>query len=127
MTVGVRFCDLEPVVASHRTRRVLVAVEPPLLGDLVVRELDLVDVEVIRLDDVVRRSEDLSVDVVITNGVPPAGVRAAAVVQLPDRIRGDGVGSLLTADGVERVGLEDLPRVTRLVEELCDQALVQPE
>ena len=41
------------------------------------------------------------------------------MVQLPDRIRGDDSGSLVTNDGVERIHIAEIAGVVRMVNELC--------
>jgi hypothetical protein len=115
------------VVAEPRDRRVLIAVAPRLLGDLLARELDRSDLEVVVLDDSGRVRGDLRFDVVVTNGLAPPRVEATTVVQLPDRVRGDDVGSLVTADGVERVALTKLARVVGVVDELCARDLPRPD
>jgi hypothetical protein len=109
----------EGVVATQPDRRVLVAVAPRLLGDLLARELDRIDLEVVVLDDSGTVRGDLRFDVVVTNGLPPPSVEAATVVRLPDRMRGDQIGSLLTAEGVERLRLTELARVVGVVDDLC--------
>jgi hypothetical protein len=109
----------EGVVATERDRRVLIAVAPPLLGDLLARELDRSDLEVVVLDDARVLHGDLRFDVVIATGLPPARVHATTVVQLPDRVRGNDLGSLLTADGIERIRLTGLAGVVEVIDKLC--------
>jgi hypothetical protein len=114
-------------VPTRRDRRVLIAVAPPLLGDLLARELDRTDLEVVVVDGSGSVRGDPHFDVVITNGLPPPRVEATTVVQLPDRARGDDVASLLTAEGVERLRLSELARVVGVVDELCPREHRRPE
>jgi hypothetical protein len=115
------------VVATQPDRRVLVAVAPRLLGDLLARELDRIDREVVVLDDTGTVRGDLRFDVVVTNGLPPPSVQATTVVRLPDRLRGDHVGSLLNAEGVERLRFTELARVVGVVDDLCCGDGTRPE
>ena len=111
------------MVDTARNRRVLIAVAPSLLGDLLARELDRNDLEVVVLDDPLGLGSDLRFDVVVTNGLPPARVEATTVVRLPDRIRGDDIASLLTDDGVERIHIAEIAGVVGMVNELCPRHL----
>lgn len=115
------------MVDTVRDRRVLIAVVPRLLGDLLARELDRADLDVVVVDDRRAIGDDVRFDVVVTNGLPPPRVEATTVVQLPDRVRGDGIGSLLSTDGVERIPLTELAGVVGVVNELCPPHLAQPE
>jgi hypothetical protein len=99
-------------------RRVLISVAPPLLGDLLAREFDRADLEIVVAGEQ-GGLDDRTFDVVVTNGLPPERVDAVTVVQLPDRVRGDDVGSLVTAESVERVPISELARVVDLVHQLC--------
>jgi hypothetical protein len=100
--------------------RVLIAVAPPLLGDLLARQLDHEHLEVVNADDPIdTRDSPRHFDVVVTSGIPPPYVEAASVLQLPDRMDKGASGSLLTAHGVERVGMAELASVVQIVNELC--------
>ena len=100
--------------------RILIAVAPPLLGDLLARQLDHELLEVVNADDPIDTLEARRrFDVVVTSGIPPPHVEAASVLQLPDRMGKGAVGSLLTAHGVERVGMAELASVVQIVNELC--------
>jgi len=107
------------VVDRDRCPRVLISVAPPLLGDLLARQFDCEDLEIVIVDDPNGFLDRGSFDVVVTNGLPPARADARTVVQLPDRVRGDDVGSLVTAAGVERVSIPALAKIIDLVDELC--------
>jgi len=107
------------VVEGERCRRVLISVAPPLLGDLLARQFSSEDLEVVIVDDPNGFRDRGSFDVVVTNGLPPARADASTVVQLPDRARGDDVGSLVTAAGVERVSIPVLAKIVDLVDGLC--------
>lgn len=115
------------VAGTHRDHRVLIAVAPPLLGDLLARELDRSDLEVVVLDGTGSVRGDPHFDVIITNGIPPPRVEAPTVVQLPDRVRGDDIASLLTVDGIERVRLAEVAGVVGVVEELCPPETPGPQ
>lgn len=105
---------------SSRDKRVLIAVSPRLLGDLLARRLDLEDVEVVMLDEDRRvGSADLRFDVVVTTGLPPARVEAIAVLRLPDGLSEATTCSLLTAGELERVPVHQPSDVVDLVRELC--------
>ena len=104
----------------------LIAVAPLLLGELLARELDREDLEIV-LDDGQHGVVDTGAfDVVVTSGLPPAGVAATTVVQLPDRIRGDDVGSLVTTLGAERIDIHEMSTVVGLVRELCARHRPEP-
>jgi hypothetical protein len=115
------------VVDIERDRRVLIAVAPPLLGELLARELDRDDLEIVLVDGLHGVVDKRTFDVVVTSGLPPAGVAATTVVQLPDRIRGDEVGSLVTPLGVERIPISEMSTVVGLVRELCARDRPEPE
>jgi hypothetical protein len=101
---------------------VLISVWPPLLAELLARELCRDDLEIRIVDDPVGFGDDRGYAVVITNGLPPSRIRASTLVQLPDRLRGDDIGSLVTAVSVERVPIPELASVVTLVHELCGRA-----
>lgn len=115
------------VADTDRDPRVLIAVAPPLLGELLARELDRDDLEIVLVDGHDAAVDRRAFDVVVTNGLPPAGVRATTVVQLPDRVRGDGMGSLVTTLGVERIRIFELSTVVGVVHELCARHASDPE
>ena len=102
--------------------RVLVAISPPLLGDLLARQLDRDDLEVVVVDgqsarDPRQRRYDFF-DVVIVDDLPPPRVRAAAVLRLPGQ-SGSGSGLLRTSDDWERVVITELATIVGLVNRLC--------
>jgi hypothetical protein len=100
--------------------RILIAVAPPLLGDLLARQLDHEHLEVVNADDPIDIPDaPRRFDVVVTSGIPPPHVEAASVLQLPDRMGKGACGSLLTAHGVERIGMAELASVVQIVNELC--------
>jgi hypothetical protein len=109
------------VVDGDPSRRVLISVAPPLLGDLLARELYRADLEIVVAGEHGGFRDRRTFDVVVTNGLPPERVDAVTVVQLPDRVRGDEVGSLVTAAGVERVPIPELACVVDLVRQLCPE------
>ena len=115
------------VTETDRDRRVLIAVTPTLLGELLARELDREDLEIVLLDGQHGVVDRRAFDVVVTSGLPPVGVAATTVVQLPDRVRGDDVGSLVTALGVDRITLHEVSTVVGLVHELCARHRAEPE
>jgi hypothetical protein len=107
------------VPRSSRDKRILIAVSPPLLGELLARRLDVEDVEVVLLDQYRRvGAADLHFDVVVTTGLPPARVEANAVLRLPDGLSEGTTCSLLTAGELERVRVHRPSDVVDLVREL---------
>jgi hypothetical protein len=99
------------LVATRRPdHRVLIAVRPGLLGDLLARRFDPDEVEVVLLQDA-DLSPSLSpasarhFDVVVATGIPPAHVEADTVLRLPDRL-GHGVASLVTGHQLQRVRID---------------------
>jgi len=117
------------VADTARDRRVLIAVAPRLLGSLLARQLEQSDLEldVVVIDDRMLLGDDLRFDIVVTTGLAPPRVRAGTVVQLPDRLRGDELASLVTTDGVERIRISELAGVVGLVNQLCPPQLPQLE
>ncbi len=104
----------------------LVSVSPLLLAEFLARELRLVDLEVVVVDDPFGFDDERDFTVAVTNGLPPPRARATTVVQLPDRARGSDLGSLVTTSSVERVPIPDLASAVRVVHELCRRAAVEP-
>jgi hypothetical protein len=97
--------------------RILIAVAPPLLGDLLVRELEREHLDVFNADDPSDTAGAPRFDLVVTSGAPPP-VEAASVLRLPDRMGEDTSGSLLTAHGVERIRVVELASVVQIVHDL---------
>jgi hypothetical protein len=116
----------EGVADTDCDRRVLIAVAPALLGELLARALDREDLEIVLVDDPRAVTDERAFDVVVTSGLPPVGVATATIVQLPDRIRGDDVGSLVTPLGVERIRIPEVSSVVVLVHELCARDRSEP-
>jgi hypothetical protein len=136
----IRSCDdemrrlrrAERVPESSRELRVLLAVSPPLLGDLLARRIALEGVEVVLLEE--RGEErgeqhlepgttDRCFDIVITTGRPPARIEADAVLRLPSPLHAGVTGSLLTAGELERVRVDRPSDVVDLVRELGERPL----
>ena len=107
-------------------RRVLVSVSPPLLAELLARELRRSELEVVVVEDPIGFGDQREYALVVTNGLPPARALVRTVVRLPDRTRGGDLGSLVTTGGVERVPIPELAAVVRLVHELCGRTDLDP-
>ena len=114
------------VVDTTSAHRVLVSVSPPLLGELVARELRRGDLEVVVVDDPRGFRDEREFALVVTNGLPPAGVRIGGVVRLPDRARDANVGSLVTTAGVQRLPIPELAALVHIVQELCGGTRSEP-
>jgi hypothetical protein len=128
----IRSCDdkmrrlrrAERVPESSRELRVLLAVSPPLLGDLLARRIALEGVEVVLLGELRELgATDSHFDIVVTTGLPPARIEANAVLRLPSPTRAGTTGSLLTAGELERVRVDRPSDVVELVRELCERPM----
>ena len=119
------------VPESSRELRVLLAVSPPLLGDLLARRIALEGVEVVLLEERgeqhrehrVPGTTDRCFDIVITTGHRPTRIEADAVLWLPSPLHAGVTGSLLTAGELERVRVDRPSDVVDLVRELCERPL----
>jgi hypothetical protein len=101
--------------------RVLLAVAPPLLGELLARRLARDDREVVVtaqpwVDE--QEHEGGRFDVILTDRLVPPGLHAVAVLCLP-RPSQAGSGWLRTADGLQRVPADHVAEIVQLVDQLC--------
>ena len=103
--------DDGPRVSSPR---VLVAVAPLLLGDLIRTHLEDAEADVLLID--VREADDLSgdFDVAVTTRQLPPSVRVALTIQLPDESGSSGRGRLVDDTGAVEVPITGVDSILRL-------------
>jgi hypothetical protein len=112
-----------PVHGETHRWRVLLSVTPPLLSDLLVRELPRDDVDFVVVGggssavEAARRAAS-GFDIAITTGPPPRGVQADTVLRLPDDA-GVTTGSLHTERGVRLVEIGKVSAIAGLLEHVC--------
>jgi len=95
-----------------RVARVGVAVDPPILADLLVRLLT-------GPNRLVRRTPDLSqvrCDVAIVSPAHTGSISAPSVLQLPDDHGDAGIGGITTRSGFYRVPIRDVEDIESLIE-----------
>ena len=106
----------EGVPERPRGWRVLIAVSPPLLGDVLARELARDDLQIVLLS-VGGDTRDDDFDLVVTNHRPPS-VTTRALLRLPR----DGAGaaaSLVTSLGTERFDVDEAADLVAIVHGVC--------
>jgi hypothetical protein len=102
-------------------RRVLIAVSPPLLGELIARRLDRDALEVLLEPATDRRQSASDVDVFVTTVPPSAEVHAHAVLLLTTTESGPNVGTecaVHTATSDARVPVRDMADIVALIDAL---------
>ena len=105
------------VLVRRPGRRVLIAVRPGLLGDLLARRFDRDTVEVVLFPGTdFGPGNARHFDVVVTTGIPPAHVDADAVLRLPDRLGHGDTASLVTGQHLQRVRIDGPGDVVALVQ-----------
>jgi len=106
---------------SVARRRVLIAVSPPLLGELIARRLDRDALEVLLEPATDRRLSAPDVDVFVTTVPPSAEVHAHAVLLLTTTESGPNAGTecaVQTATSDATVPVHDMADVVALIDAL---------
>src|SRR5262249_27558554 len=109
---------------SVARRRVVIAVSPPLLGELIARRLDHDALEVLLEPTTDRRQAAPEVDVFVTSVPPSAEVHAHAVLLLRTTESGPNAGTecaVYTATSDARVRVRDMADIVALIDALTSR------
>jgi len=105
---------------TPRPWRILVAVAPPLLGDVLSHLVARADLDVVVHDPEVDLEPDgARFDLVVTSGRTPPGISAGASLHLPDERGHGGDGVLVTGTDLRLVPLAGIASVVQVIDELC--------
>jgi hypothetical protein len=100
--------------------RILVVVEPAVLGDALCQLLDRAGQDdVIYADRCTLAVIDDDFDAVITSGPLPPGVRAPLMILLPDEHGHDGDGLVIDLTGATPVPVQGVDEVIDLLDDRC--------
>ncbi|MDQ3974619.1 MAG: hypothetical protein M3276_09880 [Actinomycetota bacterium] len=108
-------------MATDDRTRVLVAVAPLMLGDVLSRVLarDDLDVIVYEADGSSSLSFEAHFDVAVASACLPEGVNADTIIRLPDDFGNAGMGALVTVAGEQAAPIRRLDGLLQLFDRLC--------
>lgn len=102
--------------------RVVVAVRPPMLAEVLSKVLGRPDLEVVVYPErKLRRTPHF--DVAVVTGALPEGLAADIVIRLPEDTGPTGLGAVETSEGGEVVRLRGLPDLVELLDSVLPRVV----